>query len=427
MPRFTGFVPGRGKTAIPPVSPDAIRPGMTSFASSSGRPAAGGGAGAGRVMRSAFARDAAGGRDGSGLGRVAARSGTPPAGADCAAGLGGRGASRITTMAPAATRQMSAAPRRRSCAARRTAGASTSRTPAASARGPGREGSLGIARPAIIWREVRRLQTRVKGSIRACSYPPGWRIAGAVLFAVSRASLPAILALVALASDPPVTPPMLVRAVVVFALLPGLAARLVARAFVASLSVDDDALVIRRRDLRLEVPYRAVARLAPWAVPLPGPGLSVCMRSGRRLRQGLQIDDPTPFLLALAETGGLEAARGAPRRWHHLLGRFAGFALLPTAVLFNAHQHIAYGGLLGEYYLLGLGSYVRTFAVHWLTLTIYLVLYASVWRGLAEGVALLAACAAPANAAGARRAVEIACQVAYYGGVPLLLLLRFLP
>ena len=283
----------------------------------------------------------------------------------------------------------------------------------------------------------------MNGSIRACAYPLGWRIAGALLFAVSRASLPAILALVVLASDPPVTPPMLVRAVVVFALLPGLAARLVARAFVASLSVDDDALVIRRRDLRLEVPYRAIARLAPWAVPLPGPGLSVCLRSGRRLRQGLQIDDPTPLLLALAEAGGLEAARaatrhpvlvyahararGAPRRWHHLLGRFAGFALLPTAVLFNAHQHIAYGGLLGEYYLLGLGSYVRTFAVHWLTLTIYLVLYASVWRGLAEGVALFAACAAPANAAGARRAVEIACQVAYYGGVALVLLLRFLP
>ena len=283
----------------------------------------------------------------------------------------------------------------------------------------------------------------MNGSIRACAYPLGWRIAGAVLFAVSRASLPAILALVVLATDPPVTPPMLMRAVVVLALLPGLAARLVARAFVASLSVDDDALVIRRRDLRLEVPYRAIARLAPWAVPLPGPGLSVCLRSGRRLRQGLQIDDPTPLLLALAEAGGLEAARaatrhpvlvyahararGAPRRWHHLLGRFAGFALLPTAVLFNAHQHIAYGGLLGEYYLLGLGSYVRTFAVHWLTLTIYLVLYASVWRGLAEGVALLAACVAPASAAGARRAVEIACQVAYYGGVPVLLLLRFLP
>ena len=264
-----------------------------------------------------------------------------------------------------------------------------------------------------------------------------------MLFALSRASLPAILALVVLATDPPVTPPVLVRVVVVLALLPGLAARLVARALAAEVSVDGDALVIRRRDLRLEVPCRAIARLAPWVVPLPGPGLSVWMRSGRRLRQGLQIDDPIPLLLALAEAGGLEAARpaighpvvvyahararGAPRRWHHLLGRFAGFALLPTAVLFNAHQHITYGGVLGEYYLLGLGSYVRTFAVHWLTLTIYLVLYASVWRGLAEGTALLGACVAPARAPGVRRAAEIVCQVAYYGGVPVLLLLRFLP
>src|SRR5436309_428357 len=304
MPRFTGFVPGKGKTAIPPLSSDAIRPGMTSLAWISGGPAAGGGAAARRVMRRACGRDAGGGRDGSGLDRVAARSGTPPA---CAGGPGGRGASRITTMAPAAIRQTSAAPRRTSCTARRTAGASTSRTLPAPARGLGREESLGIARPGIICRGVRRLQTRATERIRAFAYPLGWRIAGASLFALSRASLPAILALVVLATDPPVTPPVLVRVVVVLALLPGLAARLVARAFAAELSVDDDALVIRRRDLRLEVPYRAVARLAPW------------------------------------------------------------------------------------------------------------------------GVALLAACVAPASAAGARRAVEIACQVVYYGGVPVLLLLRFLP
>src|SRR5206468_3785068 len=181
---------------------------------------------------------------------------------------------------------------------------------------------------------------RATERIRAFAYPLGWRIAGALLFALSRASLPAILALVVLATDPPVTPPVLVRVVVVLALLPGLAARLVARALAAEVSVDGDALVIRRRDLRLEVPCRAIA-------------------------------------------------------------------LLPTAVLFNAHQHITYGGVLGEYYLLGLGSYVRTFAVHWLTLTIYLVLYASVWRGLAEGTALLGACVAPARAAWVRRAAEI--------------------
>src|SRR5439155_1664298 len=101
------------------------------------------------------------------------------------------------------------------------------------------------------------------------------------------------------------------------------------------------------------------------------PSVRLSTRLAHR-RRGALRGEPTPFLLAPAETGGLEAARaairdpvvvyahararGAPRRWHHLLGRFAGFALLPTAVLFNAHQHIAYGGLVGEYYLLGLGS-----------------------------------------------------------------------
>src|SRR5438445_11089280 len=107
MPRFTGFVPGRGKTAIPLLSPDAIRPGMTSLAWISGGPAAGGGAAARRVMRTACGRDAGGGRDGPGLDRVAARSGTP---APRAGGPGGRGGTRITTMAPAPTGQTTPAP-----------------------------------------------------------------------------------------------------------------------------------------------------------------------------------------------------------------------------------------------------------------------------------------------------------------------------
>src|SRR5206468_12046034 len=135
--------------------------------------------------------------DGWGLDGGGARSGTPPAGAG---GPGGGGASRITTMAPAAIRQTSAAPRRTSCTARRTAGASTSRTPPAPARGLGREESLGIARPGIICREVRRLQTRATERIRAFAYPLGWRIAGAFFFAPSPASLPPILALIALAT-----------------------------------------------------------------------------------------------------------------------------------------------------------------------------------------------------------------------------------
>jgi len=278
---------------------------------------------------------------------------------------------------------------------------------------------------------------------RARIYSAPWRVAAAALVTVSGVSLPAILLLVLLATDPPVTPPILVRLVAVLTVLPGLAAWLVQRALTADIHLRSTELVVHRRGLRLEIPWVSIAWIAPWTVPLPGPGFSLWMRSGRRFRWSLQAADPTPLLLALADAGGLEIARVATQhpnlvyanvkrsvvqrwRWYHLAGKFVVLALGPAAVLFNAHQHIAYGGFLGEYYLLGLRSYLETFGIYWTTVTIYLVLYASVWRGVAEGVALVAAHVAPSRAARVRRAVENACRVLYYAGVPILLGIRFL-
>jgi hypothetical protein len=292
----------------------------------------------------------------------------------------------------------------------------------------------------------------------ARAYPVVWRSVAAALVTLSRASLPFTLAVVVLANDPPITPPVLVRMLVILALVPGVAAWLIGHAFMADVEVRNSLhgehigeperpgggpeLVVRWRDLRMEIPCAAIERVLPWTVPLPGPGFSLRMRSGRRLRYSLQIEDPTPLLSALADAGGVVAARAAarhptavyahtrrsvaPRRWYHLAGKYIVFALVPAAVLFNAHQHIAYGGPLGEYHLLGLKAYLRTFGIYWGTLAIYLVLYASVWRGLAEGVSLATAWLAPAHAARVRRAAEIACGVFYYGGVPVLLALRFL-
>jgi hypothetical protein len=116
----------------------------------------------------------------------------------------------------------------------------------------------------------------------------------------------------------------------------------------------------------------------------------------------------------------------ARRRWTHWLVRYGLFGLAPAAVLFNAHQHIAYGGPLGQYHLLGPTAYARTFATYWLTVVIYLLLYGGVWRGAAEALALAAAWAIPARAAAARRAAELACRLGYYGGVPAILAVRFL-
>jgi hypothetical protein len=280
------------------------------------------------------------------------------------------------------------------------------------------------------------------GALRARAYPAPWRLVAGALVAASRASLPAILALVLLSTDPPITPPVLVRLVAVLTLVPALAAWLVGKAFAAEVAVRADTLAVRRRDLGLEIPLRAIERIAPWAVPLPGPGVTLWMRSGRRLRDGLEVRDPTSLLAPLVDAG-VEAARAAAshpavvwaharedaawRHWYQPLAKFVLFALLPAAVLFNAHQHIAYGGTLGEYHLYGLASYLGTFGLYWGTVSIYLVLYASTWRGLGEAAALVAARVAPSRTARVRRAVEIACGVAYYAGVPVLLVLRFLP
>ena len=278
--------------------------------------------------------------------------------------------------------------------------------------------------------------------MRARAYPLVWRVVAGVLVAVSRGSLPIILLLVVTASDPPVTPPVLFVLVTVLAAVPGAAAWLIGRAFAAQVEARSDALVIRRFGWHLEVPWTVLTEVMPWVLPLPGLGLSFRLRSGRRLPCGVEVDDPARLLAELAERGGVSAARAAaahpavvfgrarasigPRRWYHWAGRFPLFALLPTGVLFNAHQHIAFGGPLGQYYLFGLQAYLHTFAVYWATVTIYLVLYAAVLRGGAEAIAWIVAWTAPRIAVPARHAVETAGRIMYYGGVPLLLALRFL-
>ena len=284
--------------------------------------------------------------------------------------------------------------------------------------------------------------TAAPATLRGHAYGRWTRFLAATLIALGGASLPAILALVVLANDPPVTPPVLFRLLAFFAIAPALAAGLIRRAVAADVELREADLVVRRRDFVLEIPRAALARVAAWRLPLPGPGATLWMRSGRRLSHGLATADPTPLLLGLAEDG-IETAHAAaahptvvyararaalpPWRWWHYVLKYPVLALAPTAVLFYTHQSIAFGGPFGEYYLLGPVPYFRDAAVHWATVTAYLVLYASAWRAAAEAIAWLAATVAPSRAARVRRAVEGTCRAAYYAGVPLLLVLRYLP
>jgi len=271
-------------------------------------------------------------------------------------------------------------------------------------------------------------------------YSRPWRLVAASLVTLSRANLPAMVLAIVLAQMP-INPPAFYRTVVVFSLLPALGASAIARALRGVLSVDARGARLARAGLALDVPATSIAAVRVWRVPLPGPGFALVTASGRRLPYAVQALDPGPALAALADVAGVETARTALRhptvvyagakaaagawRWRDLAAKFPLFALAPAAVLFRAHQHIAYGGTLGEYYLLGLSQFLQTAAIYWVTTTIYCVLWASVWRGPAEGASLLAAYVAPSQAARVRRAAEIACRVLYYAGVPALLALRF--
>jgi hypothetical protein len=259
-------------------------------------------------------------------------------------------------------------------------------------------------------------------------------IAGA-LIALSRGTLP-LVAIAGMLVDADVfTPPVLVPTLLVLSALPAAAAWLVERAVRAEVLVDDQQLVLARTDLRLEVPRASIAAVTPWWLPLPGPGLTFILRSGAPLAERLEMRDP----LALSEALGDPRANAHPIavwararaavpawRWFDVAWKFVLFALAPTAVLFNAHQHIAYGGTFGQYYLEGPGAFWHTFAVYWLSVSLDLVLFAACWRTLGEGAALAAALVAPSHAARARRAVEVACRLLYYAGAPALLAARFL-
>src|SRR5262245_15084769 len=280
-----------------------------------------------------------------------------------------------TTVATATTAVASVARR----TTLRTVVSSIIRTPSPSTRRSVRRGWLAIGRVDIYGKPLRASKPRSRMTrpaipdLHASAYGRAWRLARAALVATSRLCLPALLVLVVVATDPPITPPVLRRLVTVVALVPALAAWAVRRALATEVEVRGDGLLVQRRDRRLEIPLAAIADVTPWTVPLPGPGLSFRMRSGRRLAWGIEAADPTPLVHALDEAGvaGARAASAHPVVVYacaragisrplldHPLVKFALFPLAPAAILFYTHQHIAYGAFLGEYYLLGPGAYL---------------------------------------------------------------------
>jgi apolipoprotein N-acyltransferase len=206
--------------------------------------------------------------------------------------------------------------------------------------------------------------------------------------------------------------------------------------------VEGDMLVLERQGLRIEVPLDRIARLHAWRLPLPGPGLSVELASGRRLAQGIALDDPTAFARMLDAAGAnapwsdpaaqrravAASFRAAARRprLDHPLARFVLFPLLPALVAFRLHQHIAFGGTFGEWQTYGAAAWLSGLLIWWAAWSLGMMLFAGALRVVIEGLVAAMATLAPPRAAATRHALEALGRIAFYVGVPGFLALRLL-
>jgi len=275
------------------------------------------------------------------------------------------------------------------------------------------------------------------------AYPAPLRWACAALLAASGAVPTYLLYRVLVATDTQLGPGALLRAVLAFAALPALAAWLVRRALVAEVEIADGELTVRVAGQTTSVPLASIAAVEPWRLPLPEPGVALRLATGGRVPFGIGVRDPSALLEALARSGVADAAAQRGRasvlwararaaegawRWRDLAVKYPLFALFPAGVLFHAQQQIAYGGALGQYHLEGAAAWAQAAAAYWVTVTVYLVLYASAWRLQVELASLLGALAAPrlgeAVAFRTRHLAELVARIAFYAGVPLLLAVR---
>lgn len=260
------------------------------------------------------------------------------------------------------------------------------------------------------------------------------RVLVGALVAISSASLPSIFLFLANWNEPPVAHArtfMEARLILTFSLVPFLLARLLAWICSARVHGPTDTLVIAGRALRVEVPRTAIERLAPWVLPLPGPGFWIVLRGGKRLRYGLapaRIEETLSELGLPTRQAPLEhpsmayavARQQIVWRWYHLLVKFVLFPFVPGLIVFRLHQYIAFGGPLGQYYLHGLQPYLETLVLMLATSCMDCILWASLWRALGEVLAFTGAWLAPRRARALRKIVEVVVSLMYYGGLTLM-------
>lgn len=224
-------------------------------------------------------------------------------------------------------------------------------------------------------------------------------------------------------------------------LVPEVAAWCVMRAFAAQISLEGGELVLTSGTRRMSLALREIALVEPWRLPIPACGASLRLASGERWRFGLVLTNPGALAQALASAGGAPVWERAPTREAlyanarlairrcRLDQPWVKFGLLPVLLAlpaFRLHQHIAYGGGLGEYYTFGLKAYLTTFSLWWAAWAIGVVLCAAAIRAAIEAGTLLSVFVSPEKTVNTRRWLERMGLAGLYLGLPTWLLMKAL-
>jgi len=242
-------------------------------------------------------------------------------------------------------------------------------------------------------------------AFRARACPPWLRKLCQALFVLAWLNLLELSARIALdvlhgSEDAPL--PYLVRRAFFFSAVPALLAEGLTLACLAAVEITPKALVLVLSGQRLEVPRAAIRGVEA----LRQPWIRVVLRQGR-----------LPFELAPRDAVAFARALGftlpkPPPRFRLLL-----YGLVPVTlvlVIFNLHQHIAFGGFFGEWRLVSPARWLRTLFGVSLSVYIHVFAWLAVLRLLAEAAALVLP----------RRTVEIGAAIAYVLGIAAMILLR---
>ncbi|MCY1029838.1 hypothetical protein OV207_00075 [Corallococcus sp. BB11-1] len=269
---------------------------------------------------------------------------------------------------------------------------------------------------------------------------PRLRALGALLHAIVLGTLGYFTALLfgdVLAGTQDVQPGPLATGLAVGGLLPLIALRLLRLGTRATVTVRPEGLVLTQSGgAHFEIPFEALASVHPWWLPVPGPGLTLKLRTGRAFAYGLESQDPAPLLTAM---GALGEARDHPlvryaqarsakwrRRWYDWLLKYGLVPGVLAAIFFRAHQYISFGGPFGEWQMYGLKAYLFTFVRTWLPVFLALLLFGCFWRALAEALCFGAAWLGPRWARRVRTGAEWTCRALYYVALPVFLAVRLL-